>query len=236
MISLDPVFFYLISLGVLGTAIYAVSSPKLINAALSLALAFFGIGGLYALLGSPFLAVLQVLVNAGAIPIVTIFIIMMTQSRLSRVRTPSVAYYAVAAAALVLVAVRTVPQVAAHASATGRNLASVTPVSTFSFGERLLSSPQTNGQSGTLLAFEVASVILLVAMVGAIVLARRQGEVIKGEVGLGAGAETPVRSGEGRAAGPTDVSTPLAPGQTREPVGAGATGQTGAFGPDRRHS
>lgn len=233
MIRIDPVFFYLVALVILATAVYAVSSPKLINAALSLALSFFAIGGLYALLGSPFLAILQVLVNAGAIPIVTIFIIMMTQSRVSRVRTPSVAYYAVAAAALLLVAFRTVPQVASHAAATGRTLVDVTPVGTAMLGERLLSSPQTNGQAGTLLAFELASVILLVAMVGAIVLARRDGETIKGDVGLET-VDTPVRAGEAPLAPHLEQATPLAPGQTREPVAAGASGRTGPMGPDGR--
>ena len=79
--ELNTVFFYLIALGVLSAAIYSVTSTKLLNAALALALSFFAVGGLFFMLGAPFLGVLQVLINAGAIPIVTVFIIFMTQSR-----------------------------------------------------------------------------------------------------------------------------------------------------------
>ena len=63
-------------------------------------------------------------------------------------------------------------------------------------GEVLLSSPETNGINGTLLAFEIASVILTVAMVGAIVLTKRDGETIKGDIGMLNDVEKPVSGGE----------------------------------------
>ncbi len=58
---IQATFFYLVALAVISTAWYAVSSSKLLNAALSLALSFFAIGGLFFMLGVPFLGMLQIL-------------------------------------------------------------------------------------------------------------------------------------------------------------------------------
>jgi NADH-quinone oxidoreductase subunit J len=185
--------FYVVSLVVVVTAMYAVSSPKLLNAALGLAASFFAIGGLYALLGSPFLTVLQVLVNAGAIPIVTVFIIMMTQSRIIKLKdtlSPVLALVALGIIALPMFAFLF------RFRDSGAVVATANPVSTKQIGEILMGSPETTGQRmGALLAFEVASVILLVAMIGAIVLAKRDGETIKGDVNILTNIDTPVSQG-----------------------------------------
>ena len=195
---IQPVFFYLIALAVLYFAWYAVSGEKLLNAALALAFSFFAIGGLYFLLGVPFLGMLQILINAGAIPIVTVFIIMMTQSRIIRVKSPVNVVGAIIAIiafanALAVFIIRYTGYTAQSGAGAGTDVANV---SSGKIGELLLSSPETMGQNGTLLAFEVASVVLLVAMVGAIVLTKREGETIKGEVGVISDVEKPVLLGE----------------------------------------
>jgi len=141
---------------VLAGALVVVLSENVVHAAVALAFTFFFIAGLYLMLGSPMLAVIQFAVNAAAIPILTIFIIMTTQSR--RVRPASGALYLIAvvlAGAFLygLWGLLGAPQTAFR------------PVSPEGLGARLLSV--------TLLPFEVASVLLLLAMVGAIVLARR---------------------------------------------------------------
>ena len=194
--SISALGFYLVSLVVIVAAISAVTSRQLLNAALSLALSFFAIGGLYALIGTPFLFIMQILINAGAIPIVTVFIIMMTQSRQVTLWRPSLLYYFAVLVAFVVVAVRYVGQIGTFQAAVGPSPATINPVSSAQIGQTMLSSPETLGRAGTLLAFEAASVILLVAMIGAIVLARREGETIKGEVGMLTDGETPVRSGQ----------------------------------------
>jgi NADH-quinone oxidoreductase subunit J len=188
----NPVFFYLISLAIISTAIYAVSSSKLLNAALSLALSFFAIGMLYFMLGTPFMGMLQFLINAGAIPIVTVFIIFMTQSRVLKLKSPATAVTAIGA--IVLLAIGFVVYMSrAGSSFNGQN---VTPVSGAMIGEKLLGSAETTGKVGTLFAFEIASVLLLVAMVGAIILTKREGETIKGNVGVLSEVEKSVTQGE----------------------------------------
>ena len=189
MTEVNTVFFYLVALGILSTAIYAVSSPKLLNAALSLALSFFAIGGLYFMLGNGFLGVLQILINAGAIPIVTVFIIFMTQSR--RIRLRSNLNAAAALLAIVVLAGSLWSfwnRFQGSATTQGKQ---ITATTTAELGTKLLSVD--NG--GTLLAFEIASVLLLLAMVGAIVLTKRDGETIKGDVGVLSEVSLPVTGG-----------------------------------------
>ncbi len=174
--EVNSLAFYLISLVIVFTAIYAVASYKLLNAALMLALCFFSIGGLYILLGAPFLGFLQILINAGAIPIMTVFIIMMTQSRISRMKSPMTAVVALLGLGALMVSifdilVRFFPPANIYAAAANE-------VGVRKIGERLLAA------DGTLFPFEIVSVLLLVAMVGAIALAKREGETIKGEVGM----------------------------------------------------
>ena len=188
----NSVFFYLISLAVIFTAIVAVTSSKLLNAALFLALSFFSIGLLYFMLGTPFMGMLQFLINAGAIPVVTVFIIFMTQSRVLKLKTPATAVAALGAIGLTAIGFFVYMQ-RAGASLNGN---SVTLITSKKIGEKLIGSPETTGTTGTLFAFEIASVLLLVAMVGAIILTKREGETIKGSVGVLSEVEKSVTQGE----------------------------------------
>ncbi len=219
--SLNAVFFYLVALAVVYLAIYAVTSSKLLNAALGLALSFFAIGGLYFMLGAPFLGMLQILINAGAIPIVTVFILFMTQSRRVRLKSPLSAVVAFMAfvplgVALLAYLVRSWAPTAQQVTNTTAN-----PVSSQKIGELLLSSPETTGLNGTLLAFEVASLVLLIAMIGAIALTKRDGETIKGTVGVLTDVEKPVMLGElERPALTIEQEAQLERDSTRQKVGA----------------
>ena len=192
--ELNTVFFYLIALGVLSAAIYSVTSTKLLNAALSLALSFFAVGGLFFMLGAPFLGVLQVLINAGAIPIVTVFIIFMTQSRRIKLRSNLNALIAVGGVALLGASLWSFWNNTTKIPAT--QLHGISLTSSKALGQALLSAEGVNGQSGTLFAFEVASVLLLVAMTGAIILTKREGETIKGQVGVLSEVDAPVSRGQ----------------------------------------
>ena len=188
MTEVNTVFFYLVALGILSTAIYAVASPKLLNAALSLALSFFAIGGMYFMLGNGFLGMLQILINAGAIPIVTVFIIMMTQSR--RIRLRSNLNVVAALLGIVVLAGSLWSFWNRYQGSAVTQGKQITPTPTAELGVKLLSA------DGTLLAFELASVLLLLAMVGAIVLTKRDGETIKGDVGVLSEVGSSVTSGE----------------------------------------
>jgi NADH-quinone oxidoreductase subunit J len=192
--ELNTVFFYLMALAVLSAAIYSVTSSKLLNAALALALSMFAVGGLFFMVGAPFLGVLQVLINAGAIPIVTVFIIFMTQSRRVKLRSQLNALVAVGGVVVLTASLWAFWNNFSKVSTAG--VRGITPTETRALGERLLSAEGVNGQAGTLLAFEVASVLLLIAMVGAIILTKREGETIKGQVGMLNEVDKPVAAGQ----------------------------------------
>ena len=176
------VAFYILSALIVGLAVLAVTASNLVRAALALAFSFFSVAGVFWLLGSPFLAALQLVINAGAIPIVTIFIVMMTQSRVSRLKSP------LAAVGALLVAVPFAVGVLLFlpSAVIGTPLA---PLGVERLGVELLSErgrvvTLSDGgvmtvQSGAILAFEATALVLLVALVGAVLLARREDRAVR---------------------------------------------------------
>lgn len=133
---------------------------NLLHAVLFLILSFIGVAGLYITLSADFVAVVQVLVYAGAIAVLMIFAVMLTP-RSSRdnseglLRLPALLLAGLVAAGITFVAIET------EWRETSRGSFDETATE---IGEALLSP--------FVLPFEIASVLLLVAMVGAIVLVR----------------------------------------------------------------
>jgi len=77
--TIHQVLFIVISLTVLGAALFVVTTRNLFRAALMMILAFFGVAGLFVLLEVGLFAVAQVLVYIGAISILVIFAVMLTR-------------------------------------------------------------------------------------------------------------------------------------------------------------
>ncbi len=142
-----------------------IASRQPVHSALSLLMVLAALAVTYLLLAAQFIAVLQVIVYAGAIVVLFLFVIMLLHARRgegSREKLPRQR-----AAAIVLGAVYLVVLAVAVLAATGP-FAQVEP----DFG-----TAQQVGQSlfGTyILPFELASIILLVGMIAAVVLGRRQ--------------------------------------------------------------
>jgi NADH-quinone oxidoreductase subunit J len=137
-----------------------VISRNLLHAVLFLVLSFVGIAGLYITLSADFVAVVQVLVYAGAISVLMIFAVMLTPLS-ARDNAENI----FAAPALVLAGLLT--SAAAYiAIETDWNEANRGPfdVTAQAIGEALLDP--------FVLPFEIASVLLVAAMIGAIVLVR----------------------------------------------------------------
>ncbi len=77
VMSVEFIFFFLFALGALVTSILVVSMRNPISSAISLVGTFLCMAGLYALLHAPFMAVIQVMVYAGAIMVLFVFVIML---------------------------------------------------------------------------------------------------------------------------------------------------------------
>ncbi len=158
-------FFWVVAAMVIGGALFTISRKNAVAAVMSLVAVFFGLAAFYALLSAHFLAALQVLVYAGAIMVLFIFVVMV----LNRDETDRVAWSGV----ILKVAVGA-PAIGVLAASTGYFLSQVTARHT----EPPPASFGTVADVGTILftdylfAFEAVSVLLLIAVVAAVVVAR----------------------------------------------------------------
>ena len=77
--NLYAIIFYLLAFIILAATALAVTRRNLMHAIVYLVLSFFGTALLFYLLGAPFLAVLEVIIYAGAIMVLFLFIVMMLE-------------------------------------------------------------------------------------------------------------------------------------------------------------
>ena len=166
MNSTQVIFIILSAVALIG-ALGVVVSRKLFHAAIFLVLSFVGVAGYYVLLEAEFLAAIQILVYVGAIAILIIFAIMLSRRLMSpefKARNEQWLWAVVAAVALFVILVVILVQV------NWPVVESVMPEEgTISeLGQALVNPDQY------LLVFEVASVLLLVALVGAVIIARER--------------------------------------------------------------
>jgi len=158
------VAFAVMTIFTLGGGLGVVTNRNLVHAALFLVLALFGIAGMFVLLEAPFLAAVQVLVYIGAISVLITITIMVTR-RIAGIREAVNTQWPWAALAGALV-MATLGFVVINRFGDMLPAAEVPADSVATLGQALVSPV------GYVLPFEVASVLLLVAMIGAIVVAR----------------------------------------------------------------
>lgn len=161
-----PWFFVIVAAWVLICGLGVVLFKRVMYAAVSMVFCFLGVAFAYALLNAPLVAIVQVLVYVGAISIVIIFAIMLTEVQQGSYslffnRQTLVAALAAIAAAVVLSVV-----------VLGGDLGKIGTTSL---------NPSVQGLSkllfsGYVFPFELVSLVLIAAMIGAIVLARREEE------------------------------------------------------------
>ena len=166
----EAIAFYTLSAFILGFAMLVVTTKDTVHSVLFLVLDFLGVAALYVLLAAEFVAVIQILVYAGGIVVLYLFVVMLVNLK----RPPEVYRdpsrqaklgWALSIAVLVELAVIST---LAYARPSPAMAGAAVPVSGNSeeVGWMLYTS--------YLIPFEVASILLLVAMIGAIVLAKRE--------------------------------------------------------------
>lgn len=156
--------FAAISLVTLGGAIAVVTNKNVLHSAYFLVLAFVGVASVYVLLEAPFIAMIQVLIYIGAIAILIIFAIMLTRKLMSKdmeERNKQWIWAALGAMLLFgalgwLVYNANWPVIEAAVPKEPITL----------MGEELLST--------YVVPFEIASVLLLAALVGSILIGREK--------------------------------------------------------------
>lgn len=164
--TVSHVVFVILSAVALIGAIGVVTMRNLFRAALFLILSFVGVAGFYILLEAEFLAMVQLLVYVGAISILIIFAIMLSRRMMTpefRARNEQWLIALVSALALFVILAFILLRVNWPVSP------SIVPDDLISeLGQALVSPDQY------VLVFEVASVLLLVALVGAVIIARER--------------------------------------------------------------
>jgi NADH-quinone oxidoreductase subunit J len=169
----EAIAFYTIAAFVLGFAVLVISTKDTVHSVLFLVLDFLFVAALYVLLEAPFLGVIQVLVYAGGIVVLYLFVVMLVNLK----RPPEVHQdpsrrtrlgLALSVAVLVELGIIAGYGYVRPAGPSPASVAAAMPVSgnTEEVGWLLYTS--------YLIPFEIASMLLLVAMIGAIVLAKRE--------------------------------------------------------------
>ena len=166
----EAIAFYTLSALILGFAVLVVSARNTGHSVLFLVMNFLFVAALYVLLGAQFLAVIQVLVYAGGIVVLYLFVVMLVNLKRTpeahqdphRHGTLGLGLSAAVLAELAMIAVYSYarPSIALPA-ATVPGAGNTEQVGWLLY-------------TGYLIPFEIASMLLLVAMIGSIVLAKRE--------------------------------------------------------------
>jgi len=169
--ELEQIFFWLLAFGAVFTSILVVLPPGGKNplyGALALILSFFFVAGIYVLLVAHLMAVLQIMVYAGAIMVLFTFVIMLLNlSKRELGEESKTVAQALGVAGMLVIAVKAVLLIEASADGISkRDMVLNAGFGTIeSVGDLLMHD--------YLFPFELAAVLLLVAIVGAVVLAKR---------------------------------------------------------------
>jgi len=168
--TIDLILFLILALVAIATAIGMLMGRNAVYSALFLVLNFVTVAVFYLLLGAPFIAMAQITVYAGAIMVLFLFVIMLLGAD-TLPKTDVLPWQKPLAIGLAIVlAVEATFLLVTKASPAGNILAPEASVNTMDNLRELGMTLFTE----YLLPFEVTSILLLVAMVGAIVLTNRQ--------------------------------------------------------------
>jgi NADH-quinone oxidoreductase subunit J len=174
----ETLLFYLLSALAVGASALVIGQRNPMYSVMLLIASFGALSGLYILLDAPFVAVAQIIIYAGAIMVLFLFVVMLLNApqedaagwdRTHPLRQPGVGRFGV------LLAVLLVAQLGwalARANGSAEGVGSRGDVA-------VVSSVRELGRvlfTDYMFAFEATSILILVAMVGAVALARRDGE------------------------------------------------------------
>jgi NADH:ubiquinone oxidoreductase subunit 6 (subunit J) len=173
--DLATLIFWILAVILVVAALLVVSMRNIVHSALALVVVFAMASGIYVLLNAEFIAIVQILIYVGAVTILILFALMLTRLSGLQITNPTNKLWWIAViicaflGASIIYAVTT----SRHLIASTGNGASQLPpgINNVVRIGQLLYSP--DGYS-YLLPFEIASLVLLVAIVGAIVIGREE--------------------------------------------------------------
>jgi NADH-quinone oxidoreductase subunit J len=168
-VTIESILFYVLAVVAIGSALLVVTRRSPVISALYLIVNFFCLAGLYLTLHAQFIAVIQIIIYAGAIMVLFVFVIMLLNLGDERRLIDGMSYKKVIAVGLSAGLLTELIYVLENTWSTLPipNNERTTDIGTVEYIGRQLFT-------GYLCPFEVTSILLLVAIVGAIVLAKRK--------------------------------------------------------------
>jgi NADH-quinone oxidoreductase subunit J len=169
---MDAVLFWILAVGAVTASVMVIGQRNPMRSVLLLIVSFLALAGLYVLLGSPFAAVIQIIIYTGAIMVLFLFVVMLLNVPTEEVPIGRAArllggagprrFGAVISAVLALELFWAIGRMTVFNMPAG----DVKPTDVYDIGIRLFRDYA--------FAFEATSVLILVAMVGAVILARKE--------------------------------------------------------------
>ena len=185
MNAVNPIAFYLFAGIALAFSMMTVLRRNPVSSAFSLVMVFFSFAGIYALLGAHLITALQVLVYAGAIMVLFVFVVMLLNSDAPSFdlrRTPGL--FRIVAGLVCLALLVIFVRVFRHSPSTiAPGAFTVDAIAASGGNTRVVSELMF---SEYILPFELTSVLLLAGIVGAVALAKRHGAAGRNESKKGA--------------------------------------------------
>ena len=162
---MERIIFYVLAIIIVGFAIASVSSRKMLRSVIYLLFVLCGVAGIYFMVDYNFLAAIQLTIYAGGIIVLIIFSVLLVHHIEMRLEMAKPSRRIIAAVACLIGLGLFLTTLFTHPFPVVENTNTIT---TRAIGDLLLS--YTDG--GFILPFEVISVLLLAAMVGAIIIAK----------------------------------------------------------------
>jgi NADH-quinone oxidoreductase subunit J len=169
---LESILFYTLAALIIGFGVLVVTARNTVHSVVFLVADFLCVAVLYVLLAAEFLAIIQILVYAGGIVVLYLFVVMLVNLRRPPEAAPDTRRQSRLGFAIAAVMLAEIVAILVYSAARPSNAA-------------LGASPAGAGRGNTeivgmllysdyLIPFELASMLLLVAMIGAILLAKKE--------------------------------------------------------------
>jgi NADH:ubiquinone oxidoreductase subunit 6 (chain J) len=176
--GLQALFFYLFAFVAVASAFMVIAARNPVHSVLFLILTFFNAAGLFLLTGAEFLAMILLVVYVGAVAVLFLFVVMMLDIDFAELKAGALEYAPVGALVGVILVAELIMVLAGNVitpEAAGKGASPIPAIAertnTAALGDVLYTQ--------YIYFFQIAGLVLLVAMIGAIVLTLRHREGIK---------------------------------------------------------
>lgn len=171
----QTIAFYVFAAVAVISALLVVGNRNPVYSVLFLILTFFNVAALFVLIGAEFLAMMLVVVYVGAVAVLFLFVVMMLDINFVELRQGFVRYLPIGAVVGLILAAELIFVLVGTGLGTASPGAPMPPIDQFSNTEALGNIMYTQ----YFYVFQVAGLVLLVAMMGAIVLTHREREGVR---------------------------------------------------------